>query len=140
MHTSGEMRRGIRIRGERGHSEVRRALVKFARWLRTQYDFPIRVPVYLLPTAEVTTCSGAKVSASFFAPIDRTREPYIRIATGDYPDLKRDRGRDHALAAFITSTSSDSSAGLAVSMAALTSLPTVSSRSSPSSSMFFSMR
>ena len=97
------MRQGIRIRGDRGNPEVRRALVKFARWLRTQYDFPIRVPVYLLPTEEVITRGGETGSASFFAPFKRTEEPYIRIATGDYMRLKRELGRDDALAAFICS-------------------------------------
>jgi hypothetical protein len=48
---------------------------------------------------------GEHVSASFFAPWKRQEEPYIRIATGDYPALKRKRGRDNALAAFVTSLS-----------------------------------
>ena len=82
---------------------MRKAAVKFARWLRGVYDFPIRVPVYLLPGDHITTVDGERGSASFFAPWDRTEEPYIRIATGDYPILKRERGRDNALAAYITS-------------------------------------
>jgi hypothetical protein len=48
---------------------------------------------------------GECVAASFFAPWKRHEEPFIRIATGDYPALKRERGRDNALAAFITSLS-----------------------------------
>src|SRR5262245_11522701 len=96
-------RTGLRIRGARGNAEVRRALVRFARWLRQEHAFPIRVPVYLHPQAYVETMHGRKSSASFFAPWDRGVEPYIRIATGDYPSLKAERGRDDALAAFITS-------------------------------------
>ncbi len=45
------------------------------------------------------------MSASFFAPYDHNVEPYIRIATGDYPDLKKELGRDDSLAAFIVSLS-----------------------------------
>jgi len=41
--------------------------------------------------------------ASFFAPFRRDVEPYIRLATGDYPALKKSRGRDRALAAFLCS-------------------------------------
>jgi hypothetical protein len=41
---------------------------------------------------------GEKVSASVFAPWDRTVEPFIRIATGDYAALKKELGRDDALA------------------------------------------
>lgn len=99
------MRRGLRIRGARGHPVVRRALIRYAKWLRNYYEFPIRVPVYLFPSETIFTRDGERVSASFFAPYDRSVEPYIRIATGDYPELRRLRGRDDALAAFITSLS-----------------------------------
>lgn len=98
-------RSGLRIRGDRGHREVRAALIRYARWLRENYEFPVRVPVYLSGQAEIKTMHGERVSASFFAPWDRSEEPYIRIATGDYPALKRESGRDDALAAFITSLS-----------------------------------
>ena len=97
------MRTGLRIRGARGHPEVRRALIRFAQWLRKQYEFPIRVPVYLLPGETFVTVEGKRCVASFFAPWDRSEEPYIRIATGDYLQLKRERGRDDALAANIES-------------------------------------
>ena len=63
----------------------------------------MRVPVYLHPTPTITTFDGRVVSASFFAPFDRNVEPYIRIATGDYRELKRKRGRDNALASYIIS-------------------------------------
>lgn len=100
------MRSGIRIRGARGHPEVRRALIRYAKWLRKRYVFPIRVPVYLFPSSTVITQAGEHVvSASFVAPWDRAEEPFIRLATGDYPSLKRSVGRDDALAAFITSMS-----------------------------------
>lgn len=97
------MRQGLRIRGERGHPVVRRAIVRYARWLRQQVEFPIRVPVYLRPEDEVITMHGGRASASFFAPWDRAEEPFIRIATGDYPALRRELGRDHALAAYLCS-------------------------------------
>jgi len=46
---------------------------------------------------------GCHVGASFFAPWSRRVEPYIRIATGDYPQLKAKLGRDEALASFLHS-------------------------------------
>ena len=97
------MRTGLRMRGHRGHPEVRRALNRYVRWLRKSYEFPIRVPVYFLPSETIITQDGEHVVASFFAPFDRNVEPFIRIATGDYPKLKRDR--DDALAAYIHSLS-----------------------------------
>jgi hypothetical protein len=98
-------RTGIRIRGARGHKDVRRALIRYARWLRADFEFPIRVPVYLYPHSFLVTGDGRECSACFFEPYDRQVEPYIRVATGDYPQLKRELGRDNALAAFIVSLS-----------------------------------
>jgi hypothetical protein len=102
---SSAPRRGLRIRGGRGNAVVRRALVRYARWLRTQFEFPIRCPVYLLPGEHVVTMHGQRCSASFFAPWDRTVEPYIRIPTGDYAQLRREGNRDDALAAYLASLS-----------------------------------
>jgi len=96
-------RTGLRIRGHRGHPVVRRSLICFARWLRLEYEFPIRVPVYLFPEDHIVTLHGERGSASFFAPFDRSVEPYIRIATGDYLALRKECGRDNALAAFLHS-------------------------------------
>jgi hypothetical protein len=61
---------------------VREAFIRYARWLRRELEFPIRVPVYLLPTGHVLALDGREVSASIFLPWDRSVEPYIRIATG----------------------------------------------------------
>ena len=105
MGAEQKKRTGLRICGARGHPEVRAALIRYASWLRMNYEFPLRVPVYLSPRELVTTIHGTKVSASFFAPWDRNVEPFIRIATGDYSSLKKECGRDNALAAFIASMS-----------------------------------
>jgi hypothetical protein len=96
-------RRGLRICGARGNSVVRRALVRYARWLRVEYEFPIRVPVYLFPSEYIITREGQQVTASFFAPFSRSVEPYVRIATGDYAELSKQRGRDSAIAAYMLS-------------------------------------
>lgn len=98
-------RTGIRIKGSRGHPVVRAAFIRFARWLRTQHSFPVRVPVYLFPSECIITMHGDRVTASFFAPWQRNVEPFIRVATGDYLALRRQVGRDNALAAFLTSFS-----------------------------------
>jgi hypothetical protein len=94
-------RDGIRIVGRRGDPAVAEALIRYAAWLRRNYRFPVRVHVYLLPGEEFATSEGKNAEMSFFAPFDRSQEPYIRIATGDYPSLKKQDGRDNALAAYI---------------------------------------
>src|SRR5262245_24783566 len=91
-------RSGLRICGHRGHPSVRTALIRYAPWLRSAVDFPVRVPVYLLPSELVRTAGGELASASIFLPRDRQLEPYIRIATGDFTELRRTRRRGNALA------------------------------------------
>jgi hypothetical protein len=98
-------RSGIRLRGERGHPVVRKCLIRYAAWLRANYEFPIRLPVYLLPGKDYLTVEGQVSEVSFFAPINRRHEPYIRIATGAYPMEAREIGRDNALAAYICAVS-----------------------------------
>ena len=99
------MRTGLRIHGARGNEEVRLAFIRYAKWLRKEYDFPIRVRVYLSPRALLTKMNGGTASATFLAPFSRRIEPYIRVATGEYPELKLKRGRNDALAAFLVSLS-----------------------------------
>jgi hypothetical protein len=46
---------------------------------------------------------GIVVTASFFAPWSPAVEPYIRVATGDYPAARKELGRDNALAGYLAS-------------------------------------
>ena len=75
----------------------------FVRWLRRQYPFPVRVPVYLSPAPQVVTVHGDRCSASFFAPSDRNVEPHIRVATGEFPSLRRRWGRNRAAVSHLIS-------------------------------------
>lgn len=96
-------RSGLRVRGGRGHPLVHCSVIRFSHWLRLQFDFPVRVPVYLSPRSRLTTLDGEVVTASFFAPWKPEVEPYIRIATGDYAIEAKTQGRDRALASFLCS-------------------------------------
>ena len=96
---------GLRIIGRRGHPEVRGALIRYARWLRLHYDFPVRVPVYLSQHPQILNSEGEFISASFMGPFDPNEDPYVRIATGDYEDQLNEFGRDSALAANLHSLS-----------------------------------
>lgn len=98
-------RSGLRIIGSRGRVEVKDAFLRYARWLRRHYSFPIRVPVYLFSTPTITTIDGSVASASFFCPFDPNENPHIRIATGDYDELLAETGRDNALASYLHSLS-----------------------------------
>lgn len=98
-------RQGLRIRCEQGvHPEVRRACLEFAKWLRKEFEFPIRVVVYLKRDYQIISRSTKElVSATFFGPFDKCEEPYIRVATGDYLELLEENGQDDALAAILGS-------------------------------------
>jgi hypothetical protein len=63
------LRTGLHIRGHRGHPEVRAALIRYAKWLRQNYEFPIRVPAYLLPGEFVTTMHGNRSSGQLLRPV-----------------------------------------------------------------------
>ncbi|MEH7299994.1 hypothetical protein [Neobacillus drentensis] len=98
-------RTGLRIKSEPGvHPEVRRACLEFAKWLRKEFEFPKRVVVYLKNDYQIKNrFTKELVSATFLAPFDKSVEPYIRIATGDYMELLAENGQDDALAAILGS-------------------------------------
>lgn len=97
-------RTGVRLRFENDvDPEVRRSCIQFVSWLRCEYEFPIRVPIYFKATETIKTMNGGNASASFFGPFDISQEPYIRIAVGDYEYLLEQRGQDNALAAILHS-------------------------------------
>ncbi|MFL0365896.1 hypothetical protein ACH0BF_23105 [Pseudobacillus sp. 179-B 2D1 NHS] len=103
--TDEVLRNGLRVRCEQGvHLEVRRACLEFGKWMRKEFDFPIRVVVYLKKDYQIKNITTKElVSATFFAPYDKTQEPYIRIATGDYLELLEELGQDNALASILGS-------------------------------------
>ena len=99
-------RTGLRLRFENGiDSEIKRSCTEFCKWLRKQYYFPIRVPIYFKKSEFIISKSGEKFSAIFFEPFDRHNESYIRIATGDFNGIKQRTCNDDALAAILCSIS-----------------------------------
>lgn len=78
-------RSGMRLRFESGvDPELREALLRFAKWLRTVYEFPIRVPVYIKNRDFIVAVDKDLVAGTFFGPYDKTQEPYIKIAAGEF--------------------------------------------------------
>ncbi len=97
------VRKGIRLRCDADVSEeVRNECKVFFKWLRREFDFPVRVPVYLKSTMKLKTMDDDWAYGTFFAPDDRINEPYIRIAVGDYETLKHKWDRDSALCTIVT--------------------------------------
>jgi len=103
---SKDHRAGLRLRFDKDvNEEVKRACIVFCKWLRRNYYFPMRIPVYVKFSKKIKTLDGEYVSATFFGPFDKNYEPYIRVSTGDYEELLRKRGHDDALAAILRSIS-----------------------------------
>ncbi len=95
-------RAGLRLHFDKSvHPEVREACKTFAKWLRQNYDFPLRVNVYIKDSYHIKTMNGEKVYGTCFRPFDIKEEPYIKIAAGDYVSYKSEVGRDDALASIL---------------------------------------
>ncbi len=94
---------GLRLRIDKSvDDEVRKACKEFARYLREEYFFPIRVVVYIKDTPKIVAMDGEKVYGTFWSiDDDYTVYPYIRIAAGDYKELCSKRGKDNALTAIL---------------------------------------
>lgn len=101
---SESVRTGLRLRFDTDvNLEVKRACKDFCKWIRRNYYFPIRIPIYIKSTPQIKAMDGEYVSATFFEPLNRYDEPYIRVSTGDYSDRHKRIGKDDALAAILRS-------------------------------------
>lgn len=102
IYKDRSIRKGLRLRSDKEVDyEVRRSCKEFCNWLRTQYYFPVRVPVYLKSARRLKAMDGDIVCGTFFEPGDIFEEPYIRLATGDYEEMQKKYGKDDALAAIL---------------------------------------
>lgn len=88
-------RTGLRLKFDTDvDPEVRRAIKEFCKWLRQEYFFPIRVPIYVKTSYKIKTMDGELVYGTFFGP-------YIRISAGDYYDTVQKNGKDNALGYYL---------------------------------------
>lgn len=94
-------REGLRLRFNNIDDIVRSELLNFSKWLRRDLDFPIRVVVYVKNTKQIKNMEGDYVYGTFFGPFDKSLEPYIRVATGDYFDLIQEIGPVSAIKAIL---------------------------------------
>lgn len=103
LDASVNRRSGLRLRiNSNVDSDVRIACLKFAKWLRLEYEFPLRVPIYIKGSVYLSAKDGEKCVGLFFEPSDYSQEPYITIAAGDYEQRKKTVGRDDALAGILS--------------------------------------
>lgn len=88
---------GLRLRFEPGvDEEVRAFLLDFARWLRKEFLFPLRLNVYVKRARRIRAMDGEYVVGTMWRPASYDTPPHIRLATGDYDELVADRGKENA--------------------------------------------
>ena len=81
--------------------EVKTACWDFVDWLKGEYTFPLPMRIYVRVAKRIKALDGDLVCGTFFEPDDYRQNPCIRIATGDYDELRVRDGRDDALAALL---------------------------------------
>ena len=89
---------GIRLRFDQGiNADLRMECLNFINWLRKQYCFPVRVTIYVKNQRRIKAKDGELVCGTCWMPFDYSKEPHIRIATGDYAEMCSKKGRKHGL-------------------------------------------
>ena len=87
-YENSRYRYGLRLRFDKGIStSLRNECLRFAAWLRQEYEFPIRIPIYFKNKKCLKCVDGNSAYGTWFLPDTYRKEPYIRIAVGDYDDL-----------------------------------------------------
>lgn len=99
------IRKGLHLRFENSVNQgVRLSILKFCRWIRQEFYFPIRVVVYVKAAPYIVAKDKSKVYATFFGPENHMQEPYIKLSTGQFDQLlTKEVERDDALCIILTS-------------------------------------
>lgn len=88
---------GLRMHFQPGvDAEVRVFLLDFARWLRREFLFPLRLNVYVKKARRIKAMDADLVVGTTWRPASYDQAPYIRLATGDYEELVAERGKENA--------------------------------------------
>ena len=89
---------GLRLRFEKDvDPDVKRECLKFAKWLRKEYRFPVRVCVYIKNKRRIKAIDGEYVCGTFWRPDNYRDYPFIRLAAGDYSEMCSEEGPVNAI-------------------------------------------
>lgn len=87
------VRKGLRLKFDRGIDEkLKTGFKEYCRWLRSEYTFPIRVPVYVKNFKKIKAMDGEYVFGTFLGPFNFLEEPYVRVAAGDFKESFEEMG------------------------------------------------
>lgn len=91
-------KKGLRMHIEKAVDDsVREVCLLFAGWLRKEFEFPVRLNVYVKSDYRIKAKDGDMVVGTMWRPEDDNSYPYIRLATGDYNELVDERGETQAM-------------------------------------------
>ena len=77
---------------------IKKEIKLYLIWLRKNYNFPLDLKILISPDEFIVTMiSREKVSATFFAPFDKKETGIIKVATGDFDELLKEKGKTRAL-------------------------------------------
>ncbi|MGM9629922.1 hypothetical protein [Butyricicoccus sp.] len=98
FYQDGETRTGLHMRFDKSiPPEIKWPCYMFCEWVRDNYAFPIRVPIYFKAGKTVRCMDGDTVSGKIFLPHNRQEEPHISIATGDFSENEARFGTEDAI-------------------------------------------
>lgn len=71
-HISNETRKGVYMRSDAGVDEdVRGACKRFLQWMRRNYEFPVRVVIYLKKYERIRASDGDLCTGIFYEPLEQ---------------------------------------------------------------------
>ncbi len=89
---------GLRLRFDKDvDPNVRAFCTHFAKWLRHEFLFPVRLTVYIKNDYRIRAKDGDLVVGTCWKPLKFSCYPYIKLATGDYAELTAERGKEQAM-------------------------------------------
>lgn len=77
--------------------EIKLACKEFAKWLKINITFNTLIKVHISKEYQVITRRKERVSGIFGTPSYKNKYPYIKVATGDFQELKEENGKYNAL-------------------------------------------
>lgn len=103
LHDSHNYKTGMYMRFDKDVNFCVKEFCKlFAKWVRKEFVFPIRVNVYVKSSYRIKAKDGEMVVGTFWRPESLCMNSYIRIATGDYEDLVEEIGKENAMWAILS--------------------------------------
>lgn len=95
---------GLVIKYDKGiNSDVKKAVEKLEKWLiKEECWFPVKLTIYVEKGEKVIASNGEEVYSLEYFSYDFRDDFYIKIATGDYEDILKERqNKNDALAPYI---------------------------------------